>query len=158
MQATQNSFLKRNSGENLTQDFPRPLSVAPQFRAVPLVQAGEDGELGGQGVVKPLHQTVTLGMERRRPRLVHPAGRPLQRPGIQSSAPGRCGAQQGPRNGQTSPPAASLRWWRSLVRHRIRLRPFGEVVHGHEDIVVAGVGDWEWPQDVDPHPLHRCSH
>ena len=42
--------------------------------AVPvrLVLAGEDGKLGGQGVVKSFHQPVTLGMERRHPRLVNP--------------------------------------------------------------------------------------
>lgn len=68
--------------------FARPLPVAGKLRGNPLlavgtippylsvpvllILAGEDGELGGQGVVEPLHQPVTLRMEWCCPHLVHP--------------------------------------------------------------------------------------
>ena len=127
---------------------------------VPLVLAGEDGELGGQGAVKLLHQHVTLGMERCRPRLVHPQP-PADLPkDLGLKIPPLVAVELGrdPKTGEHLLHQPLRGGGGTLIRHRICLRPFGEVVHGHEDVAVAGVGDWKRPQDVDPHPFHRCSH
>ena len=143
----------------------RPIGPQDQGKVavpVPLVLAGEDGELGGQGAVKPLHQPVALGVERRRPRLLHsqpPADLPKDL-GLKVPPLVAVELLGDPEAGKHLLHQLLRGGGSALVRHRIRLGPLGEVVHGHEDVAVAGVGGLEMvPGRPTPsHPLHRRSH
>ncbi|CAL8344325.1 unnamed protein product [Lota lota] len=115
--------------------------------------------LGGQGAVEPLHQPVTLGMEQRRPLLMHPQPPADLTEDLGFIAPLLVAVEfsRDPETGEHlhQPPRGG---GGALVRHCIRLRSLREVVHGHEDIAVAGVCDWKWPQHIHPHPLQWGPH
>ncbi|CAL8273726.1 unnamed protein product [Gadus morhua 'NCC'] len=91
-------------------------------------------------------------MERRRPRLAHPQSpADLSTLGLKVPPLVAVELSRDPETGKHLLHQPLCGGGGALVRHRIRLRPFCEVVHGHEDVAVTGNG----PRTSTPTLLHR---
>ena len=138
----------------------RPQDQGQVAVPVPLVLAGKDSKLSSQSTVEPLHQPVALWMEWCGPSLDHPQP-PTDLPeNLRLEIPPLVTMElsRGTKAGEHLLYQLLSCGGCTLIWHCVRLWPLGEIIHGHQDVAVSGIGDWKGPKDVHPHSLHRSPH